>query len=461
MNRKRGRLFYLALSVFLPLVGIMFLAAMDLIQSQENVEMLAQSYVENFTEIMVNRIETGATITAYDDIVIPYGNYDIQPGLHSYAGLGRLPALLAVTDAKDNEFLYGSKRLRELLEHTNFRSPLGIAVELSSAGGERFTVAAYPAEHGKYLVIGAISWRDLPGATIRALYLWPLLVALAALWSTIAIWRLWRMVVIPLGELEEEISNLKWGEEIPSREAVGGVTIYELRKLRLAFYRMAQDAINRVSIIRTCMNDLVSVQEAERTKISRDIHDGPLQDVTALIQRIHLARRADNTPDDTDAELDLAEKIALATVKEMRGLCDFLNPPWLELGLQQALTELTERQSAQYGIRIFLDVDEDIDFSEATTLAFFRVVQEAVTNSVRHGGAKNIWVDVKKTDAGLELCVQDDGNGFDMHKSGTAGLRAEGHRGLSNMEERMALVGGRLEIISYPGEGTCIRGLIP
>jgi signal transduction histidine kinase len=209
------------------------------------------------------------------------------------------------------------------------------------------------------------------------------------------------------------------------------------------------------------MNDLVSVQEAERTKISRDIHDGPLQDVTALIQRIHLAKLPDNTEEDTKRELDLAEKIAMVTVREMRGLCDFLNPPWLELGLQQALTELTERQSMQYGVRIFLDVDEYIEFSEAVTLSFFRVVQEAVTNSVRHGEAKNIWVDVKHDERGYELVVQDDGHGFDMRHDGTAALRAEGHRGLSNMEERMALVGGRIKVISYPGEGTCIRGLIP
>jgi signal transduction histidine kinase len=145
----------------------------------------------------------------------------------------------------------------------------------------------------------------------------------------------------------------------------------------------------------------------------------------------------------------------------MRALCDFLNPPWLELGLPQALTEHTERQSLQYGVNIFLGIDKDMEFSNAVTLAFFRIVQEAVTNSVRHGEAKNIWIDLKRTPDEMELIIQDDGQGFEMKASGTADLRANGHRGLSNMEERMALVGGRLKIISYFGEGTCVRGLIP
>jgi signal transduction histidine kinase len=196
--------------------------------------------------------------------------------------------------------------------------------------------------------------------------------------------------------------------------------------------------------------------------MSRDIHDGPLQDVTALIQRIRLARSAGSSVEDAKIELELAEKIAFVTVKEMRALCDFLNPPWLELGLSQALTELTERQSRQYGVKIFLGIDETLDLPDTITLAFFRIVQEAVTNSVRHGEAQNIWIDIKKNDeGGIELTVQDDGHGFEIKEGDTAELRAEGHRGLSNMEERIKLIGGRLKIISYKGEGSCIRGLLP
>lgn len=434
------------------------LAVIGLIHYQKTMETLARSYVENLTESVASRLASRENIRFFGGEPQNLESYDEKLGLRSFVGLGRLPGLIVVLDNR-GAFLYGSSRLRNLVRDSGTEFPMGTARELYDSNGDKFTVAVLPASHGQYMVIGAITWSDLPGDATRAAYLWPLLVGLVGIWSALTLWRLWRAAILPLGDLEAEMSSLKWGEEIPSGSAPGAV--YELRKLRVAFSHAAQEAIGKMRVIRSCMNDLVGVQEEERANISRDIHDGPLQDVTALIQRIHLAKAPGNSPEETQLQLDLAEEIAQASVKELRALCDFLNPPWLELGLQQALTELTDRQSAQYGVHIFLDVDENLMFSEGVTLAFFRVVQEAVTNSVRHGEAKNIWVDVKEEGDALELCVQDDGNGFDMHENGTAGLRVKGHRGLSNMEERMALVGGRIEILSYPGEGTCIRGLIP
>ncbi len=456
-NKKKKRLVCLALSVFLPPIAIMLLAAGDMMYSFRNVEALARSYVETFTENIANHIEKVDDSSAYMNLEL-YESAGGKLRLRSFYGLGGLPALLMLLD-ENGATIFGSDRLLCLMKREKGHLPVGAATEFFDVNGERFTVAAYPSDSGKFTVVGAISWRDLPASTLRTLYLWPFLMACLALWSGLSVWKIWWHVILPLGELESELSRLKWGEEKPGEPQTK--MIRELAQLRATIVKTACDAMDKVSLIRTRMNDLVRVQEEERTKISRDIHDGPLQDVTALLQRIHLAKLPGNSDEEMGKELDLAEKIAQTTVKEMRGLCDFLNPPWLELGLEQALTELTERQSAQYGIRIFLDVDEDLDLSDAVTLTFFRVVQEAVTNSVRHGEAKNIWVDVKRDESIVSLSIRDDGQGFEIPGDGTVSLRAEGHRGLSNMEERMAIVGGRLQIISFPGEGTCIRGLIP
>ena len=285
-------------------------------------------------------------------------------------------------------------------------------------------------------------------------------IALMALFNIIAVMRLVRRVLYPIDNLENAVSSLQWGREPLAFDMSGASP--QVRQMRETLSRISLGAMEATEEHRRNVNDMVHVQEDERTKISRDIHDGPLQDVTALIQRIRLARRPDNTEEDTQRELDLAEKIAFATVKEMRSLCNFLNPPWLELGLAQALTELTERQAVQYGVKIFLGVDEDIPLSDTVTLAFFRVVQESVTNSVKHGEAKNIWIDLSRNEEdSITLTIQDDGHGFDTKKTNRDELRAEGHRGLFNMEERMSLIGGRLKIISYKGEGTCIRALLP
>ena len=286
------------------------------------------------------------------------------------------------------------------------------------------------------------------------------IIAMTAIISIIAIIRLVRSVLYPIGNLENAVSSIKWGHEPLSFDGSGASP--NMRRIGEALYRLSLDAIDLVEEHRNHVNDMVQIQEDERSKISRDIHDGPLQDVTALIHRIRLASRPNNTEEDKQRELDLAEKIAFTTVKEMRSLCNFLNPPWLELGLPQALTELTERQSLQYGVKIFFGVDEDIPLSDNITLTFFRVVQEAVTNSVKHGEADNIWIDLSRNaEDGITLTIQDDGHGFDSTETGRAELRAKGHRGLFNMEERMSLIGGRLKIISYRGEGTCIRALLP
>jgi signal transduction histidine kinase len=452
----RDRLFYVALSVLLPTIGIMLLAMADIINLQRNIETFARLYVEHVTENTVRQMggASGSNTGVYDD-----------PSLGSYSDISylmtfrRFPTYFAVLD-DTGDFIYGSERLRKVVGEMWSRIPIGYAGEMTS-GNERFTIARYPSTDGMFWVAGAVSWMDMAGRTAAALFFWPFLIVLASIWGVFSVTNLWRVAVWPIGRIEEEASSLRWGFDELDIDLPGSV-VPQVRRMYETLVRVSRNAQKSIEANRRYMNDLVNAQEDERTKISRDIHDGPLQDVTALIQRIRLARSAGTSAEDVKMELELAEKIAIVTVKEMRSLCDFLNPPWLELGLSQALTELTDRQSRQYGVKIFLGIDETLDLPDAVTLAFFRVVQEAVTNSVRHGEARNIWIDIKKNDnGGIELTIQDDGHGFEIKEGGAADLRAEGHRGLSNMEERMTLIGGRLEIISYKGEGSCVRGLLP
>jgi signal transduction histidine kinase len=453
----RDRLFYIVLSVLLPPIGILLFTMADIINSQRNIETFTRLYVEHVTENFVRQLSgssLGQNIGVYDGQDI--GAYSDIGYLVTFR---RFPTYLAVlTDTGD--FIYGSEKLRKVVEEMWSQIPLGYADEMTS-GNERFTIARYPSSDGTFCVAGAISWMDMTGTTATSLFFWPFLIMLISLWGVLSVTNLWRAVVLPIDRMEKKVSSLRWGLEELDGNMPGPVAL-EVGRMYETLVRVSRDARKTILANRRYMNDLVTAQEDERTKISRDIHDGPLQDVTALIQRIRLARTAGGSEEDAKMELELAEKIAIVTVKEMRALCDFLNPPWLELGLSQALTELTERQSRQYGVRIFLGIDETLELPDAVTLAFFRVVQEAVTNSVRHGEARNIWIDIKKNDDdGIELTVQDDGHGFEIKEGDTADLRSEGHRGLSNMEERMTLIGGRLKIISYKGEGSCIRGLLP
>jgi signal transduction histidine kinase len=442
----------------LPPLVILALATADLVNSRENIAALAKLYVEHFTDKVSARISPGGAFEP--DAAIAFSHSFDRNTYGFLAFSGRFPTYFAVY-SKEGKFLHGSERLMNAMNMNKEAPevPMGQAYEINGEDG-RFTVAELPAAGGEFLVVGGLAWKDMSGTEALSVFLWPVLIVLAAVWGVLTIWNLFHRVIHPVDMLEQTISAIKWGLETMEVQLPGANA--QILRIRDTLARVSREAYRTVKANRMYVNDLVNVLEAERTKISRDIHDGPLQDVTALIQRLRLARSRGNTEEDTRRELDLAEKIAFTTVKEMRSLCDFLNPPWLELGLSQSLTELTERQSLQYGVKIYLGVDENIELPDAATLAFFRVVQEAVTNSVQHGEAKNIWIDVKRRETGgVELTIQDDGHGFDIKEGDTADLRAEGHRGLSNMEERMALVGGRLKIISYRGEGTCIRGLLP
>jgi signal transduction histidine kinase len=442
----------------LPPLVILALATADLVNSRENIAALARIYVEHFTEKTAAHVRIDGTFEP--DAAASFRYLYGRNADYLLAFPKSFPTHFAVY-SKDGKFMYGSKKLMSVvdLHKEGAEVPMGHSYEIDGVSG-RFTVAEFPAAEGRFLAVGGVAWEDIPGTAALSIFLWPILIVLAASWGVATIWNLFHRVINPISLLEGAVSALKWGLETMELDLPDADS--QIRRMRGTLARVSRDACRTMKANRMYVNDLVNVLEAERTKISRDIHDGPLQDVTALIQRLRLARSADNTEDDTKRELDLAEKIAFTTVKEMRSLCDFLNPPWLELGLTQALTELTERQSLQYGVKIYLGLDENIELPDTTTLAFFRVVQEAVTNSVRHGEAKNIWIDLKRgSKEGIELTIQDDGHGFDIKEGDTACLRAEGHRGLSNMEERMALVGGTLRIISYRGEGTCIRCLLP
>ena len=91
------------------------------------------------------------------------------------------------------------------------------------------------------------------------------------------------------------------------------------------------------------------------------------------------------------------------------------------------------------------------------SLSLLRIVQEAVSNAVRHGGADEIHIQLRKDgENNMALEISDNGNGFDSENINHETLRIEGHRGLASMTERMSLMGGVLKIKSVPGKGTVI-----
>jgi PAS domain S-box-containing protein len=204
---------------------------------------------------------------------------------------------------------------------------------------------------------------------------------------------------------------------------------------------------------------LLGAQEAERSRIARELHDGIGQEIALLgiqMQRASASAFPESGPQ-KPAVQQFASKLAAIGV-HVSHLSHQLHSSELEyLGLAVAITKLCREFSEQYPIRLTCacrNIPRDLNNDIALT--FLRIVQESLHNIAKHSGAKTVQVEVSGTADELSLSVHDDGAGFDVQRSRTAaGL------GLVSMRERIYLIGGTFTIDSAAGIGTSVRAHVP
>jgi PAS domain S-box-containing protein len=204
---------------------------------------------------------------------------------------------------------------------------------------------------------------------------------------------------------------------------------------------------------------LMSAQEAERTRVARELHDGIGQEIALLgIQMQRAAASIAPEPQALSARMQKLYADLTAIGLHVSRLSHQLHSSELEyLGLSVAITQLCREFSEQYSIKVVCactNIPAKLDNEIALT--FLRVVQESLHNIAKHSGARNVQVDVSGAPGELTLNVCDDGSGFDLQESkAAAGL------GLISMRERIKLIGGEFAIDSTPGAGTRIRARTP
>jgi len=191
---------------------------------------------------------------------------------------------------------------------------------------------------------------------------------------------------------------------------------------------------------------LTSAQEAERARIARDLHDGPLQKAILLGGAAHPALR------DRDG-------VARELASELRELCARLRPAILDdLGLVSALEWLLEQTANGFKVmpRLTLrGMTEDDRLAPDTELALFRVTQEAVSNALKHGHATSIHVSLTRTIDGIQLSVADDGTGLVLTGAPSRGF------GIPGMRERLRQVGGIVDLCPNGSSGTLVTARVP
>jgi PAS domain S-box-containing protein len=205
-----------------------------------------------------------------------------------------------------------------------------------------------------------------------------------------------------------------------------------------------------------------SAIESERNRIARDLHDGPVQGVSAASLSLEAALLMIGAGD-VDRGVDVLSKVRKELADEadaLRALMSGLRPPVLEeRGLMPALREAVTRFGLEHGVETDLVGTLPRPMSADLETLAYRVVQEALTNAAKHARAGSVVVSVESTATSLRVEVEDDGRGFDSAM--TREFLRQGRVGLASMRERVELANGTFVIRSTPGRGTSIVATLP
>jgi signal transduction histidine kinase len=210
--------------------------------------------------------------------------------------------------------------------------------------------------------------------------------------------------------------------------------------------RIARDSLRRV----------VEGQELERRRLARELHDETGQALTSILLGLKGLEERSKDPASRGAMEELRE-LVVSTLQDVRRLAVELRPSALDdFGLVAALERLTASFAEQTGISVdFQTALADERLPEEVETALYRIVQESLTNVVKHAQARRVSILLARKDGAVKAVVEDDGQGFDPAEQTDDGY------GLMGMRERLALLGGRLEVESGRDGGTTIAAEVP
>ncbi|MBL7202580.1 MAG: GAF domain-containing sensor histidine kinase [Anaerolineae bacterium] len=244
-----------------------------------------------------------------------------------------------------------------------------------------------------------------------------------------------------------------FGEEhVELATAVANQAVVALIVARL--YRDLQEEKERI----------IEVEEETRTRVARDLHDGPTQSIAAIAMRLNFVRLLlDRDPQKAKDELFKLEDLARRTTKEIRTMLFTLHPVVLETqGLKAAVEQLVEGLREPGGPSILLEIEEELEDRLDVNLkavAWF-TTEESLNNAIKHAQAERIWVRMYVEVGSFVVEIEDDGDGFDFEAT-MLDYDQRGSFGLLNLKERADLVNGRTTIQSVLGEGTLVTLVAP
>lgn len=300
-------------------------------------------------------------------------------------------------------------------------------------------------------------------------------------------WGMARSLVLPIGQLTASVQRISRGDlsqPIPklSKDEIGELgqsfdsmrielkkSLEEIQQWNRALEAKVEERtrqldesyreIERKEADRgRLLQKVLTVQEEERKRIARELHDETTQSLVGLLMRLEALMVVPNiTSGDTRNMLVEMKNLAVRTIDNVHKIIFDLRPSVLDdLGLLPAIRWYTENRLGAQGIEVRIEVTgEEMKLPPQVEIALFRVVQEAITNIIKHAGANNVVVSVELTPSTIGIEIEDDGKGFDLNAINSQADKIQGI-GLLGMRERITLISGKFNITSQPGGGTRI-----
>ncbi len=202
-----------------------------------------------------------------------------------------------------------------------------------------------------------------------------------------------------------------------------------------------------------------SIQEMDRKRIARELHDTSLQTLAHLGHQIELASLyIDSDPSNAKLELAVVRQELNAVIDEIRKTIFDLRPmAFDDLGLKECILRFLDSVTLESDFKISKEIDSSLDYDEYESLTIFRILQECFSNIKKHAKCQNVDLSILDDEDGLLIKVQDDGIGFDTECPSDE----QNHYGLSILKERVDSLGGQFSIFSSLKGGTSVTVRIP
>jgi len=262
-----------------------------------------------------------------------------------------------------------------------------------------------------------------------------------------------RIILLTLSPIKKE-----------KQEIAGVVVIFqditEQRKTDLERETLFKEVSSARERLKVLSKRLIEVQESERRKLARELHDEVGQILTAIKINLQTAKRV--TEPDAAPHLNESVDLVDEVLNHVRNMSLDLRPSMLDdLGLVPALRWYVDKQSRRAGLQANISADvSGKRFAPEIEITCYRILQEAMNNVIKHSSAEKLNVELWNDAQELHLRIADDGKGFNVYSALRRALNGES-TGILGMQERVELVGGKLRINSVVGEGTDIHAIFP